>query len=126
CSLLHFPSPRGARALPGTLPCGARTFLDPSPEGLGAAILTRLPKLSNMPRRGLEPPRRFRHQILSLACLPVPAPGRFRDDAAPLDRSAHAALVKAPRNQLTTSGRSGRPTCSREDSNLHGLAPTRS
>jgi hypothetical protein len=30
CSLLHFPSPRGARALPGTLPCGARTFLDAS------------------------------------------------------------------------------------------------
>ena len=27
-SLLHFPSPHGARALPGTLPCGARTFLD--------------------------------------------------------------------------------------------------
>jgi len=27
CSLLHFPSPLGARALPGTLPCGARTFL---------------------------------------------------------------------------------------------------
>jgi hypothetical protein len=26
--LLHFPSPRDARALPGTLPCGARTFLD--------------------------------------------------------------------------------------------------
>ena len=25
--LLHFPSPRGARALPGTLPCGVRTFL---------------------------------------------------------------------------------------------------
>ena len=27
CSLWHFPSPLGARALPGTLPCGARTFL---------------------------------------------------------------------------------------------------
>lgn len=26
-SLLHFPSPRGAWALPSTLPCGARTFL---------------------------------------------------------------------------------------------------
>ena len=26
-SLLHFPSPYGARVLPGTLPCGARTFL---------------------------------------------------------------------------------------------------
>ncbi len=25
--LLHFPSPRGARALPGILPCGVRTFL---------------------------------------------------------------------------------------------------
>src|SRR5690606_1935675 len=28
CFLLHFPSPYDARALPGTLPCGARTFLD--------------------------------------------------------------------------------------------------
>src|SRR3712207_3273487 len=28
CSLLHFPSPLGARALPGTLPGGARTFRD--------------------------------------------------------------------------------------------------
>ena len=27
CSLLHFPSPRGARGLPGVLSCGARTFL---------------------------------------------------------------------------------------------------
>ena len=41
CSLLHFPSPRarGARVLPGTVPCGARTFLrrsvrpKPSPAG---------------------------------------------------------------------------------------------
>ena len=30
CSLRHFPSPRGARALPGILPCGARTFLRPA------------------------------------------------------------------------------------------------
>jgi hypothetical protein len=28
CSLLHWPSARAAQALPGTLPCGARTFLD--------------------------------------------------------------------------------------------------
>ncbi len=27
-SLLHFPSARAAQALPGILPCGARTFLD--------------------------------------------------------------------------------------------------
>jgi len=27
CFLLHFPSPCGARALPGILPCGVRTFL---------------------------------------------------------------------------------------------------
>ena len=36
CSLLHFPSARAAQALPGTLPCGARTFL-------GAQCATRLP-----------------------------------------------------------------------------------
>src|SRR3546814_16258395 len=29
--LLHFPSARAAQALPGTVPCGARTFLD-TPE----------------------------------------------------------------------------------------------
>ena len=27
CSLLHFPWARAPQALPGTLPCGARTFL---------------------------------------------------------------------------------------------------
>src|SRR5690606_20046581 len=32
CSLLHFPSARAAQALPGTVPCGARTFLG-TPEG---------------------------------------------------------------------------------------------
>ncbi len=31
CSLLHFPSPRDARPLAGTLPCGARTFLERGP-----------------------------------------------------------------------------------------------
>ena len=35
--LLHFPSARAAQALPGTVPCGARTFLG-IPEGM-----TRLP-----------------------------------------------------------------------------------
>jgi hypothetical protein len=33
-------------------------------------------RIVKVPRRGLEPPRRFRHQILSLACLPVSAPGQ--------------------------------------------------
>jgi len=28
CSLLHYPSAHAAQALPGTLPCGARTFLE--------------------------------------------------------------------------------------------------
>jgi hypothetical protein len=32
CSLLHWPSAHAAQELPGTLPCGARTFLD-APEG---------------------------------------------------------------------------------------------
>lgn len=35
CSLWHFPSPRDARPLAGTLPCGARTFLDALTERRG-------------------------------------------------------------------------------------------
>ena len=43
-SLLHFPSPRGARPLAGTLPCGARTFLEScNAEALRLAIHTRFP-----------------------------------------------------------------------------------
>ena len=38
--------------------------------------MARAPARASVPRRGLEPPRRFRHQILSLACLPVSAPGQ--------------------------------------------------
>ena len=33
CFLLHFPSTRVAQALPGLLPCGARTFLPPPATG---------------------------------------------------------------------------------------------
>jgi hypothetical protein len=36
------------------------------------------PSCQTVPRRGLEPPRRLRHQILSLACLPVSAPGQCK------------------------------------------------
>ena len=63
-------------ATPGRYPapCPAELGLSSTPSG--AAILTRLPNCQTLPRRGLEPPRRFRHQILSLACLPVSAPGR--------------------------------------------------
>jgi hypothetical protein len=94
CSLLHFPSPRDARPLAGTLPCGARTFLDTrrcrdphSPP---------ISKLSKMPRRGLEPPRRFRHQILSLACLPISAPGLGADAK---EHRLRGALPKPPANE---------------------------
>ena len=37
-------------------------------------------RVVKVPRRGLEPPRRLRHQILSLACLPVSAPGQPTDE----------------------------------------------
>ena len=32
---------------------------------------------SSLPRVGLEPTRPYRHQILSLACLPIPSSGHF-------------------------------------------------
>ena len=35
CFLWHFPAGRPGSALPTTLPCGARTFLDPSVSGMG-------------------------------------------------------------------------------------------
>ena len=55
CSLRHFPSPRGARALPGILPCGARTFLRPASPGASAGDPSARP-----PGRvtKLQPPRR--------------------------------------------------------------------
>ena len=42
CFLLPFPSPCGAQALPGGLPSGARTFLDPS-LALGTATIAFYP-----------------------------------------------------------------------------------
>jgi hypothetical protein len=55
CSLLHFPSPRDARPLAGTLPCGARTFLGAGPQARDA-IHTRFPFCQTATRpSGLEP-----------------------------------------------------------------------
>ncbi len=51
--------------------------------------------LSTVPRRGLEPPRRLRHQILSLACLPVSAPGQS---------DLLAAAGSAPERTRTSTG----------------------
>jgi hypothetical protein len=47
CSLLHFPSPRDARPLAGTLPCGARTFLDAATRRQRRRDPHSLPVLSN-------------------------------------------------------------------------------
>ncbi len=44
CSLWHFPSARAAQALPGTLPCGARTFLPPAAGAAGRRPSGRLPQ----------------------------------------------------------------------------------
>ena len=53
CSLWHFPSPRDARALPGTLPCGVRTFL---PGRHFACAVT--PRGGHPARCGVVPNRR--------------------------------------------------------------------
>jgi len=52
CSLWHFPSAFAARALPGTLPFGARTFLQRSGRARPMAILTRTSPVSLHPRPG--------------------------------------------------------------------------
>ncbi|GEM_PF-3138424 len=48
CFLLHFPSAHAAQALPGTLPCGARTFLAVS-KHVATAWPTPAPSLSGLP-----------------------------------------------------------------------------
>ena len=59
CSLWHFPSPRGARALPGTLPCGARTFLPSLGRSRrGRSSLARSAIATRPPRGGSGPLRR--------------------------------------------------------------------
>jgi hypothetical protein len=58
CFLWHFPAPRGVRALPGTLPCGARTFLDRLVGGRGSHSLP-VPVKQRYPAvrpGGVEPP----------------------------------------------------------------------
>src|SRR5690606_25934466 len=79
-------------------PCPAELGLSSTP--VDAAILTRLPNCQPMPRRGLEPPRRFRHQILSLACLPVSAPGQPPHSPSPYLNSHFSA----PERTRTSTG----------------------
>ncbi len=53
--LLHFPSARAAQALPGTVPCGARTFL-----GIRPTKLDRMTRLSGRLRRRQSTATRIR------------------------------------------------------------------
>jgi hypothetical protein len=79
-------------------PCPVELGLSSTPSW-SAAILTRLPYLdcqSAVPRRGLEPPRPLRHQILSLACLPVSAPGHEKP-AACIPRTVLPRGLEPPR-----------------------------
>ncbi len=138
CSLLHFPSPRDARPLAGTLPCGARTFLDGSKP---AAILTRLPNCQTQQCPGEDsnlhaisgtrslvwPVYQFQHlgitfdKSRSSALLLLPAPCGV--ELLRLSRGSSRALIYT----ISLRRRLRLPTrCSREDSNLHRLAPTRS
>ena len=64
CFLWHFPWARAPQALPGTLPCGARTFLPPAPgrPGAGARLPGRLPNYHSTPSQPgvpgkTQPPR---------------------------------------------------------------------
>ena len=56
---MHWPSARAAQALPGTLPCGARTFLEPKlasyklPEAIRFVDAIPLTPMQKVDRRGL-------------------------------------------------------------------------
>ncbi len=67
------------------------------------------PKLS-MPWRGLEPPRRLRHQILSLACLPVSAPGPSHCNAPERTRTSTSLRSQDPESCASTNSATGATT----------------
>jgi len=69
--LLHFPSARAAQALPGTVPCGARTFLGIVPRGSDDAAVRP------------TPPRRLSHDA-----------GRYQSLAAKKGQSMVFSVVK--------------------------------
>ncbi len=126
CFLLHFPSPCGARPLAGTLPCGARTFLDTLKVRRDPHSPPQLFQTFSMPRRGLEPPRRLRHQILSLACLPVSAPGPILH-APERTRTSTGLPPQDPESCASTSSATGafccNFRCARRDSNSRPSDP---
>ncbi len=85
CSLLHLPSGHPDRALPGTLPCGARTFLPcsttaetPSPTTGEHPSTTHPPLLTGCWRRGGRWSRGRARVALSLRALPRGARSRER------------------------------------------------
>jgi hypothetical protein len=62
--LWHFPSAHAAQALPGTLPCGARTFLPVSPEGdirrLSGRLLIQRYKIQRLKDIKIDPTHSWR------------------------------------------------------------------
>ena len=110
CSLRHFPSPRGARALPGTLPCGARTFLRPASPGdsrrrsLGPSSRPMDDRFGQAPPP--SPPRR--------ACGrpdPGPAPSRKGSSPHPGGAGAETEPEAAGSRNARGPGRAMRGTC---------------
>ncbi len=76
--LLHFPSARAAQALPGTVPCGARTFLGtlasdatawPTPPMRILRLRLRIPQ--SLPRK-LRAPLRFSRIPAPVGAPPLP------------------------------------------------------
>ncbi len=135
-------------ATPGRYPapCPAELGLS-SARTPRSSLASQIPNCQKMPRRGLEPPRRLRHQILSLACLPISAPGhrnsRYQaSDSAlertrtstglrPLDPESSASTNSATRARMSVAGTDwpaarGEPRrrkCARRDSNSRPSDP---
>src|SRR5690606_40535549 len=72
--LLHFPSARAAQALPGPVPCGARTFLGAFPGGRAPRLPGRLRRrpCRSAPAAALRPSGGTRRACLIAASHPLP------------------------------------------------------
>ena len=103
CSLWPYPSPCGAQALPGSLPCGARTFLNApllpvrcdhrAPPPPGAKLTSRARLRARLAR---QPPQRLGHTVARRPPGVEPAP---RSGPLPCGEPEAVVLAKDERLQ---------------------------
>jgi hypothetical protein len=113
-SLWHFPSARAARALPGTLPCGARTFLRPWLDARSAILTRMLPLVCFLLRGRRGTARRAADPGSSEPVSLHPRGAGVKGDSRPGNRRRNCGdLRRLPTAGLPPEARRTPPPCAR-------------